>query len=232
MVLYCVGHQAAHRLDPMAYGLLENFVDGELEIAAVKGVRQALKLFETGLQELIKDKEHQLNLLRPCVTSGINAVMKVTGRGLQVQWKDVLWHYFIDTMTGVAERELEGLIGQANRTKGFQVRTNDNGLSKAGIFNLDSCGGLAQTVKIPDLASSCDTPVTSRDSDLWSHQDLQHSIRQRIFQLSKRETSFAPYLKRIPFLKPPELCQKEIEVTMEEIWMASLPLMRTRPNTT
>ncbi|CAE6441269.1 unnamed protein product [Rhizoctonia solani] len=232
MVLLCVGHQATHRLDPMAYGLPENFVDGELRVVVMKGDRQALELFDTGLQELTKDKEYPLNLLRPCVMSGINAVMKVMGKGLRAEWKDVLWHYFIDTMTGVAERELEGLIGQANRTKGFQVRTNDNGLSKAGIFNLDSCGGLAQTVKIPDLASSCDAPLTCHNPDLWSDQDLQHYIRQRISQLSKRETSFAPYLKRVPFLKAPEVCQKEIEVTMEDIWIASSLLMRTRPNTT
>ncbi|EUC61194.1 hypothetical protein RSOL_387240, partial [Rhizoctonia solani AG-3 Rhs1AP] len=108
MVLFSVGIRAAPRLGPMAYGLLDITTDGELETVAMKGVCQALELFDTGLQELIKDKEYQLNLLRPCVTSGINAVMKVMGDGLQAQWRDVLWHYFMDTMTGVAERELAG----------------------------------------------------------------------------------------------------------------------------
>ncbi|CAE6414334.1 unnamed protein product [Rhizoctonia solani] len=130
-----------------------------------------------------------------------------------------------------SERELEGLIGQANAEKGFRVRKSDNELSQVGVFNLDSHGGVAQTVKISKLVLSCDAPVTSRDGDVWSHQDLQHYIRQRISQLSKRETSFAPYLKRIPFLKSPEVCQKEIEVTMEEIWIASSPLMKPQSYT-
>ncbi|CAE6452287.1 unnamed protein product [Rhizoctonia solani] len=145
-----------------------------------------------------------------------------------------VWHKCRDEgvrPSGVAESELKGLIGKANADTGFQVGKNDNRLSQVDVFNLGSHGGLAQTIKIPNFVLSCEVPVTSRDGDLRSHQDLQHYIRQRISQLSKRETNFAPYLKRIPFLKPPEVCRKEIEVTMEDIWIASSPLMKTRPYT-
>ncbi|EUC54396.1 hypothetical protein RSOL_045660 [Rhizoctonia solani AG-3 Rhs1AP] len=231
MILWGVGRRAARRLDPAAYGLLDKPVFDEMRIACMKCYCQAVEFFDTGFRELTKDKEYPLDLLRPLVTSSIHAMMYLFRTDFRTEWVLILWHRFMDIITRVAERELEGLIGQANAEKGFRVRKSDNELSQVGVFNLDSHGGVAQTVKISKLVLSCDAPVTSRDGDVWSHQDLQHYIRQRISQLSKRETSFAPYLKRIPFLKSPEVCQKEIEVTMEEIWIASSPLMKPQSYT-
>ncbi|KEP45412.1 hypothetical protein V565_276660 [Rhizoctonia solani 123E] len=174
IVLCLVGEQAAEKLDPMALGLLERLSKDELQFTLKKGLNLALELFDSGLQELIKNTEYQLSLVRPCVAFGINAILDVMDYNLQSGWEDILWHCFLDTMTGLAKRELEGLIGQAHIENIFDViRKDDEGLSQVGISNLDRHGRVAQPIKVRDDLPCEVHPIASYQRDSWSHQDLQ-----------------------------------------------------------
>ncbi|KAH7320335.1 hypothetical protein B0J17DRAFT_747320, partial [Rhizoctonia solani] len=53
-----------------------------------------------------------------------------------------------------------------------------------------------------------ETPnMAKHGPDPWPYNTLLYFIRERISRLSKRENKFAPFLKRIPLMKTPKVCQ-------------------------
>lgn len=63
---------------------------------------------------------------------------------------------------------------------------------------------------------------------IWSHQDLQEFVRDRISLLSKCELEHVPvakYVRRLQFIMPPQQSQQQMENTLEEIWRTCGPLM-------
>ncbi|CAE6469708.1 unnamed protein product [Rhizoctonia solani] len=228
MVLFSIGAHVGRQMDPTVYELLEQLArNSELETTFVKSLYRALEVFDRGLQRLIEDDpEYEPSLSRPSITFCVNSMLNLMGYDIEAGWSLVLRQYFLDIMTEVAKRELEGLIGQANVEHMFQVRKVGNGLSRVDILDLCSSRGVAQLIKSVTLPQ--ESPITSHNPDSWSYQDLQQYIRERITQLSKREINFASCLKHIPFAKHHEVCQKEIETTMEEIWQTSAQLIRAQ----
>ncbi|KDN36475.1 hypothetical protein RSAG8_10813, partial [Rhizoctonia solani AG-8 WAC10335] len=233
-LLFRVGDYAAVKLDPIISDVLKQIgLDSEAGEIVAEGCEQGFKLFNDGLLELTRDDEqYDPNLLRQCLSTSVIAMMGVIGFDFDFEngWSWILRLYFIDKMAEVAGREFADLIERDNVEMGFQViRRDDYGLSQLGTPNDGGCRGAARPIKVSNVILPFEArPVTNYGPDSWSYQKLQQYIRGRISQLSKRENNFAPYLKHIPFAKSPEVCQKEIEVTMEDIWRASARLITTR----
>ncbi|EUC60766.1 hypothetical protein RSOL_364780 [Rhizoctonia solani AG-3 Rhs1AP] len=231
LLLFTVGVQAAQRLGPAGYehlGQLSAF--DELDLLIIKSRDQVLEVFNTGLRELLDDKgEYQPSILRRCVASGVSTVLR--GEHEEV-WITILQQCLLEKLAWTTRTQLEGLVEQAHVEHVFKViRKHGSGLSQAGIPNLGSQGSDIQPIKISNVAlPSQACSVANPNPNSWFYQDLQHFIRQRISQLSNRETEFAPYLKHMPFAKEAKVCQNEIEVAMEEIWEVSQPLIGAQPN--
>ncbi|KEP45497.1 hypothetical protein V565_267010 [Rhizoctonia solani 123E] len=235
VLLLSVGRRAAHRLDPTVLALLGQLSGfKQLEMLPIKCMGQVLETFNTGLWELLNDKgEYQLSILRRYVASGVSTILGGEHNDLKQAWIMILQQCLLEKLPWTARRELEGLVEQVHVEHVFKViRKHDSGLSQAGIPDRSSHASDVRLIKISKVAPSSQAcSVANPNPDPSSYQDLQHFIRQRMSQLSNRETEFAPYLKHVPFAKAAEVCQNEIELTMEDIWAASRPLIGAHQRT-
>ncbi|CAE6481203.1 unnamed protein product [Rhizoctonia solani] len=103
---------------------------------------QLLRLFDYGLQELVKeDEEYQLNILCPYVFMSMNAIFSVVDQDLKRNWTEILRYQYVGKMKGAAEIELKPLIEQAEVANIFRViKKNDNTLSQTGdLVATDGC---------------------------------------------------------------------------------------------
>ncbi|KAH7320429.1 hypothetical protein B0J17DRAFT_747240 [Rhizoctonia solani] len=197
----------------------------EFEQMVLAGYNQSLEMLNNGLLELIKSAEEpQLSTLRPYFSTALKNISNLSRRMPSELWEGVFLQHFLNKTVGVASRDVEALIQQANTEKLFRVRaatrTSDGSPSQEG-----GCGTSGATKR---SLFRLEIEKKARHEP-WSYKELVQFIEERILRLSKRENEFAPVLKHVPLTTSPEKCRTQIEVSMEQIRCACRPLMVTRP---
>ncbi|KAF8711735.1 hypothetical protein RHS03_01674, partial [Rhizoctonia solani] len=206
-----------------------------------KTLIEAARSLDCNIKKLIRENEGcQLEFLRPCLLGALKSITELSVMMPFVNdetgiWAFILWQHFSEIITRVSSSYLTGLVDQSSKDPRFYMSLGKAHELEASAVSADPGhhhrqGETASVVRESLADIEIDKQDTKRrDSHpACSFDYLQSFIRKRISRLSRREAEFAPILKHVTLKLSSETCQKEIEDSIEEIWIQCRELI-TRP---